>query len=94
MCQAGAKQLVFTDQNDGGDSGGNLASVTQTGMVNGRHTSRRKWTGSKISPVDGAFVYTRVGDNQNATLALCGIELSDNNQENLLFADSSMPDWE
>ena len=47
-----------------------------------------------ISPVDGAFVYTRVGDNQNATLALCGIELSDNNQENLLFADSSMPDWE
>jgi hypothetical protein len=42
VCQAGAKQLVFTDQNDGGDSGGNLASVTQTGMVNGRHTSRRK----------------------------------------------------
>ena len=33
--QAGTMQSVFTDQNDGGGLGGNLASVTQTGMVTG-----------------------------------------------------------
>jgi hypothetical protein len=49
---------------------------------------------ARFSPTDGAVVYTRVGNNQNATPAIYGIALSDNNQEDLLFTDSSMPDWE